>query len=186
MELAENKDYRFVRKYAYADLVASQYRYEMPPDYNGGAIRLRDTTNDRWIQVWLPELFDKKYPDVSYESNDDIQVATVKNQELWVVPPPASSDRIELEYPRSGAESTADDFSWLPELERFRCCDFAIAESFDSLHMWAEADRYWQKWHGGLLKSRKADGRKRWHGRLQAISVWQDWSIRQNQQRNER
>lgn len=175
LELVDEKNFTFTRKYAYCDLTADTYRYSMPPDYNGGEITLRDTTNDRYIAVWPENWFDKRFPDPSEETSEETIVACVKNMELWLAPPPDSADRLEMEYARSGAETTSDDFAWLPELERFRCCDFAVAEAFDSLHMWDEADRYWRKWDAGRLKSRRADGRRKWLGkRNQAINVFQE------------
>jgi len=52
MELAEAKGFTFDRKYAAVTLVADQYIYGLPPDYNGGSVSLRDTTNDRYITIW--------------------------------------------------------------------------------------------------------------------------------------
>ena len=175
LELMEFKDYTFARKYAYVDMVAGQYRYSLPDDFNGGNVRLRDTTNDRTIQIWIPEWFDKKYPDVSEFSSNLVEVACIKNMELWVYPPPSGSDRFELEYSRSGAETTADDFSFIPELERFRCCDFALSHAFESLHMFDVADRFKQYWDIGLAKSVKADNRRKRGGRrMCAINVFQE------------
>ncbi len=178
LELMEDRNYSFARKYAYADLTAATYRYALPPDYNGGEVKLRDMTNNASIPVWFSAAFDKAYPDPSEETNGAIEVACIKNMELWVAPPPSASDRIELEYSRSGAETTADDFSFLPELERFRCCDFALSHSFESLHMFDVADRFRQYWELGLQKARRADGRRKWGGRrMCAMSVWTENSL---------
>ena len=175
LELLEFKNYTFSRKYAYADAVAGQYVYSLPPDFNGGSVVLRDTTNDRLIPLWMPEWYDKKYPDPSEETNNEVLHATIKNMTLWVAPPPDSSDRFELEYSRSGAETTADDFSFIPELERFRCCDFALAHAFESLHMFDVSDRYMNYWNTGLMKSVKADNRRKRGGRRMAcINVFQE------------
>jgi len=175
LELMEDRDYTFARKYAYVDLTAGTYRYALPPDYNGGQVKLRDMSNDAFIPIWLPANFDKTYPDPSAETNDVVECATIKNMELWLSPPPSASDRFELEYSRSGAETTADDFSFLPELERFRCCDFALSHSFESLHMFEVADRFRQYWELGLQKAKKADGRRRFAGvRKQVLNVWQE------------
>jgi hypothetical protein len=181
-EIAEAFGYSFTRRYVTATLVADQYRYSLPPDYAGGRVTLRDTSNDREIPVWLRGQFDKKFPDPSEESSDDVRLACIKNMELWLVPPPATTDTLELEYPRSGAETTASDFSWLPELMRYRCCDGAIAEAFESLHMWEEADRYHMKFERGLAKARRADNRKRWQGkRMSGMNVFQEYYIRNYQ-----
>lgn len=178
LELMEFKDYSFSRKYAYADATAGTYRYSLPGDFGGGAVRLRDMTNDRAIPIVVPERYDAMFPDPSEETSNEIIVACIKNLELWVAPAPDSSDRLELEYSRSGAETTADDFSFLPELERFRCCDFAISHAFESLHMFDVSDRFRQYFELGLQKSRKADNRRKRTGRRKcAISVFQEASM---------
>lgn len=182
LELVEIFDFTFARKYATCSMTAGTYRYGLPEDFNGGEIKLKDTTNDRFIAVWPEGKFDKKYPDPSEESNNEVIVACIKNMELWVVPPPNGSDTLELEYSRSGAETTADDFSWLPELERWRCCDFALGQAFESLHMWAEADRYKAYWKDSIQKAKVADGRKKWKGkRYQVSSVFQEFNQIHNQ-----
>jgi hypothetical protein len=181
-EIAEAFGFSFTRKYASVSLVADQYRYSLPPDFAGGRVVLRETTNNREIPVWSSGWFDKKFPDPSEESSNEIKVACIKNMELWLAPPPDSSDTLEIEYPRSGAETTASDFSWLPELMRYRCCDGAIAEAFESLHMWGEADRYHMKYQQGLLKAKRADNRKRWQGkRMSGINVFQEYNARNYQ-----
>lgn len=185
LELMEDRSYTFTRKYAYADLTAGTYRYSLPPDFNGGEVKVRDITNNAAIPVWLPAHFDTSYPDPSEETNGPVSIACIKNMELWVVPPPSSSDRIELEYSRSGGETTADDFSYLPELERFRCCDFALSHAFESLHQYDVADRFRQYWELGLQKARQADGRRKWGGRqLCALNVWQHASMYSTQRRS--
>lgn len=176
LEISEAFGFEFKRKYAYCDLTANTYVYSLPPDYDGGRISLKDTTNNREIPVWTSAWYDLKFPDPSEENSDQVLVACIKNMELWVAPPPNGSDRIELEYPRSGAETTADDFSWLPELMRYRCCDFAQAEAFESLHMFEHADRYRMKFEAGVMKAKRADTRKRWQGKkMSAISVFQHY-----------
>ena len=162
MELSETKSFTFNRKYAYMTTVAGTYRYSLPPDYNGGLTRIRDTTNDEWITVWQDNWFDRKYPDVSAEDNNDDFIACIKNMELWLGPAPDGSYQLELSYDRSGGETTTDDFEWLPELERFRCCDFAIAEAFEALGNFQVANMFRAKWGQGLQKARHADGKRRW------------------------
>ena len=187
LELMEDRNFTFARKYAYADLVAGTYRYGLPGDYNGGDIKLKDTTNEEYIPVWLSAWFDKTYPNLSDVTAGYVQQACIKNMELWFAPPPSASDRIELEYSRSGAETTADDFSYLPELERFRCCDFALSHSFESVHMFDVADRFRQYWELGLQKAHKADARRKWGGRrMSAISIFQEASMVANQRNRTR
>jgi hypothetical protein len=148
----------------------------LPEDYNGNP-KLRDTTNDRFIQVVGNDLVDKMFPDVSAENRNEPIVATIKNMELWVVPPVDASTVLELEYDRSGAESTADSFAWMPELDRFLCCDFAVAEAFESIHMWGESDRYRQKWNMGIGLAVRADGKRKWKHRRSAINVFQEHNM---------
>lgn len=181
-ELAELKNYSFKRRYAYASTVADTYRYSLPPDYNGGDLTLRDTSNDRFIKFWDTKLFDKRYPDPGAETADKPLVATIKNGELWIIPPAGGVYTLEAEYGRSGDDITANDFAWLPEIERFRCCDFAIAESFEALHMLDYATAYRSKWNGGLQKAIRADGRRKWASmRYQAISIFQEKTVLDNQ-----
>jgi hypothetical protein len=161
-ELLEIRNYTYSRRYAYADTTAGTYRYALPPDFNGGKVSIKDTTNDRFIEVWSDYWFDVKYPDPSAESNDEPQIAAIKNNELWLMPPPSGAYRIQLEYARSGADNTSTDISWMPEPDRFKICDYAVAQAFESLHMFGEADRYIQRWQMGLQQSRRADGKRKW------------------------
>uniref|UniRef100_A0A6M3J1I8 Uncharacterized protein n=1 Tax=viral metagenome TaxID=1070528 RepID=A0A6M3J1I8_9ZZZZ len=177
MELAEVRSFTFNRKYAYMTTVAGTYRYSLPDDYNGGKTRIKDTTNDEWITIWQDNWFDRKYPDPSAIAYSDEFIACVKNMELWLGPPPGGSYQLEIEYDRSGAETTADDFEWLPELERYRCCDFAISEAFEALGDFQKANIYKAKWGQGVQKARHADGKRRWSEmNYQALSVFQTGS----------
>ncbi|GAF88112.1 unnamed protein product, partial [marine sediment metagenome] len=176
------KSYTFTRKYATCAATAATYVYALPADYNGGKGVLRDTTNNRAIPIWPNELFDLKFPDPSEETNNDILCATIKNMELWVAPPPAAADVLEFEYYRSGAETSTDDMSWLPEEERFLCCDFAKWQAFLSLHMWQEAQLFKEQWYQGLKENRIADGRRKWRtARFQCLNVFQENTLRRNQ-----
>ena len=181
-EIAEAFGYSWVRKYAYVTLVAAQYRYSLPPDYAGGYISLLDTTHNRSIEIIDKGKYDLILPDPSEETSGEVTFACVKNMELWLAPPPSGTDTLQLEYQRSGAETTADDFAWLPELMRYRCCDGAVAEAFEALHMWAESDRFIGKFETGLAKAKRADNRKRWQGKhLTALNVFQERSARNYQ-----
>jgi hypothetical protein len=185
-ELAETKGYTWKRRYASVSTVAGTYKYALPPDFNGGRVALKDTTNDRYITLWDAFYFDAKFPDPSEEDNDEPTVGCVKNFELWLAAPPNGVYTLELEYDRSGADNTTTDFSWLPEIERFRCCDYAIAESFESLHMFNIADRYMQKWNMGIGKARRADGKRRWKSmNFQAISFEQEYALKNYQSSND-
>ena len=180
-ELMQVKAYTFSRRFAYATLSAGDYRLSLPPDYNGGDVSIKDTTNDRKLAIWPSNKFDLKFPDVDAESNNEPLVACIKNMELWLCPP-ATACTIELEYDRSGDDNTSTDFSFLPEVERFRCCDYAIYEACESLEDWEKAKWYQSKWMAGLGRSIKADARRRWKERgFRAISMFEEAAGRSNQ-----
>jgi hypothetical protein len=161
-ELAEIKQFTWKRRYATAAGVAGQYRYSLPPDYAGGPLSIRDTTNNNPINLVDKNMFDQYYPDMSEESNDEPVFAAIKGNEIWFGPPLTGGEVLEMEYQRSGDDVTTTDFSWLPEIERFRCCDFATAESFRSLHQWEAASVYDARWQQGMIKAVHADGKKKW------------------------
>jgi len=184
-ELSEIKKFSFKRRYAYASTVASTYRYALPPDYNGGDVTLRDTTGDRKIVFWTNQWFDSKFPDPSAETSDEPVVACIKGMELWLAPPPGGVYTLELEYGRSGGDNTGTDVSWLPEIERFRCCDFAVSEAFESLHMYDQAAYFRSKWNAGLAKAIKADGKRRWKSvNYSALSIFEEYRGMYHQQGN--
>ena len=175
MEIAEAFGFSYARKYSSVTLVAAQYRYSLPPDYAGGYISLVDTTHNRSIVIIDKARYDQILPDPSDESSGEVTTACIKNMELWLAPPPSGTDTLQLEYQRSGAETTNEDYSWLPGIMRYRCCDGAVAEAFESVHMWAESDRYAGKFEMGLQKAKRADNRKRWQGkRHTALNVFQN------------
>lgn len=181
-ELAETKGFTFKRRYVTATTVAGTYRYGLPPDFNGGRVAVKDTSNDRFLTPWPEHHFDAKYPDPAAETNNEPSIFCIKNNELWLAAPPDGAYTLELEYDRSGSDNNTTDFSWLPEIERFRCCDFVLAESFESIHMFAVADRYVSKWNHGLGKARLADGKRKWKGMgYQAISWQQEHAIKSHQ-----
>lgn len=173
-ELAEIKGFDWRRRYAYATLSVSDYRISLPPDFDGGMVRIKDTTNDQFIELHDPHHFDSIYPDLSAEENDKPLHGCIKGRELWIAPPVSSAVTFEIEYDRSGDDNTATDFSWLPEIERFRCCDFAIGEAFESLHMWEASDRFKAKWGTGAGKAIRADGRRKWKTMNYRARSWQE------------
>lgn len=181
-ELCEVFGFTWQRKYSYADTVSGTYRYALPADYNGGEVRLRDITNDRMLDWLDPYRFDLKWPDMSEESNDTLEVFTIKDRELWTYPPAGGAYRLELEYGRSGDDSTPNDVSYIPELLRFKICDFAIYQSFLLLHDWNAASLYKQEWMAGLRKSKRNDGKKKWAASgFQALTWQQEYTAKYNQ-----
>lgn len=181
-ELCEVFGFTWQRRYQYMDTVAGQYRYALPADFIGGEVRLRDTTNNRFLE-WLDNYkFDLKYPDPSEESNNKTVAFTIKDRELWIIPPGGGVYRLELEYNRSGDDSTATDVSYIPEPLRFKICDFAIYQAFLSLHLWQQAQLYKAEWMNGLTKSRRADRKKKWSASgFQALTWQQAYSAEYNQ-----
>lgn len=181
-ELAEVKNFTFRKRYATASTTAGTYRYSLPPDYGGGALSIKDVTNNRIITVWDEHLFDTKFPDPSEETSDEPTIACIKNMEVWLIPPPAGTYTLEISYDRTGDDIDEQDFSWLPQIERFRCCDFATAESFSSLHDFQKADFYYARWEKGLGKAVRADGKRKWKRmRYQAMSTFQQYAASFNQ-----
>lgn len=176
-QLLEIYDFSFKRRYAYCDTTASTYRYSLPQDYAGGKVILRDKTNDFRLEEMMPDKFDLRWPDPSEEDNGQPTVFTIKGMELWVCKPPTASIRLELEYNRSGDDNTPMDVTYLPELMRYKICQFALAEAFESLWDTKMATWYWQKWQAGMLVSKRADARKKWAVADRALSwVEREWA----------
>lgn len=172
--LAQVKQFAWKRRYVKATLTADTFRYSLPPDYDGGPIKIRDTTNDSLVKMVSPHVFDTLYPDMAEETSGTILVACIKNTELWFSPPPDGADTVELEYQRSGDDITYTDVSWLPEIERFLCCDFACAEAWEALHEYDKASYYRQKWMMGMQLSKVADGKRKYSAMgYRARSVFQ-------------
>jgi hypothetical protein len=154
----------------------------MPADYSGGEVRLRDITNDRFL-TWLDNYrFDLKFPDPSEESNNKTQGFATKDRELWLVPPPGGVYRLELEYGRSGDDTTPTDVSYLPEIMRFKICDFATYQSFLLLQEYEKANLFKGEWMSGIKKSRRQSGKQRWaNSGFQALTWQQEYTARYNQ-----
>lgn len=158
-ELAEIRQFEWRRRHVTATLT-SGYRFSLPPDYGGGYVKIRNTTTGKALTLVSNNLFDRRFPDPSQIGSTGVKLGTIKNMELWVYPP-AGGDVLEMEYDRTGDDITSD-VSWLPEIERFRCCDFATHKAFYSLHQYEEGDRYFNLWQTGLRKASNADGKRKW------------------------
>lgn len=181
-ELMQSKSYTFAIRYASATISAAAYRAALPPDYNGGQITITDQTNNRNIEIWPANRFFLKYPDVDEESSNEPLCCCIRNRELFFAPPTGGDITVEIVYDRSGEDNTATDFSFLPEIERFRCCDYALYESCEMLQDWQRMKMYEDKWHKGLVFSRKADSRRRWkdYG-YRCISIFEEAATRNYQ-----
>lgn len=161
-ELAEIKNFTWKKRYATTTLTAGTYRYSLPPDYNGGELNIRDKTDDSQIRVVSSHVFDTLFPDPDEETSGEILVAAIKNLELWLMPAPNGANVLEIEYMRSGDDITATDFTWLPEIERFRCCVYALYHSFAALQQWDACNFWKQEWYAGLKKATRSDGKRKW------------------------
>lgn len=180
-ELVEIKNFTFSKRYVTTTTTADTYRYSLPNDYNGGDVSLRDITNHRYLIEWPSANYDLKYPDPTEETSDEPSVFCIKNMELWLMPPAGGTYTLELTYRRSGDDAGCSVL-WLPEIERFRCCDFATAEAFYSLHDFQKGDAYYNRWAQGLGKAVRADGKRKWKSRgFQAISCLQEHYAYRNQ-----
>jgi len=185
-EIATIMGFQFTRRRATCSTVAAQYVYSMPPDYGGGAI-LTDLTNDYRIPIWPKGQFDLKYPDISEENSSQPIVAAIKNMELWIGPPPAGVYSLALEYLRTGDDETTTDFSWLPELERWRCVDYALYELYETLEQPDKAEYFLKKYALGMKGSRQRDGKKKWYGKRYMIqNVFQEYAANSYQQKYSR
>ena len=181
-ELMQTKSYTFARRYASATISADAYRAALPPDYNGGQMSVRDQTNNRNITIWPPDRFFLKFPDVDEESSNEPLCCCIRNRELFFAPPTHQDITVEINYDRSGDDNTATDFSFLPEIERFYCCDFALGEACEMLQDWQRMKMYREKWLFNLGFSRKADARRRWkdYG-YRCISMFEESATRSHQ-----
>ena len=163
-ELAERYGFTWRRVYVYADTTAGTWRYALPVDFAGGGAetRLRDLTNDVVLEYIDPITFDNLYPDPAGESSSEPNYYTIKDRELWLSAPADGTYRLELEYIRTGEDASPDDVSYLPEIMRFRICDFATYMAFRYLMQWDAANMYKADWLGGVEQSKGSDAKKKW------------------------
>lgn len=162
--LCQRFGFTWARRYASATLTAASYRFALPPDYDGGPLRMRDTTNDEWMSPIDSLVFDSNFPDVSGRDSGEPgeNECTIKDRELWLSRPANASTTLELEYHRSADDNTAADMSFIPEPFRWKIVDYAVGEAFELLHQFEQAGYYRQKWEAEMGVARRADGRKRW------------------------
>ena len=181
-ELLEFHPFTFTRRYASCTSTAGAFRYALPADYQGGHISLRDVTNNFMPKYYPPAQYDLKFPDMNEEANGEPNIFTIKGRELWTGPPTSASITLELEYNRSGDDSTATDISYIPEVYRFRMCDRAIANLFRTLHEYEKAMIYDASWEKGVLIGKRSNNRKRWASfGHQGLTWQQEYSARYNQ-----
>lgn len=161
-ELLEEYDFTWKRVYKYADTTAGTYRYALPADFVGETTIVRDLTQGIRLTFIDRVTFDTNYPNPSGSGNVTPYYFTIKDRELWLHAPADGTYRLEMEYQRSGDDSTSTDVSYLPELMRFRICDFATQRAFMRLQQWDAANMYGREWQIGLKKSKRRDGIAKW------------------------
>lgn len=161
-ELMEAHNFTWRRVFSYVDTVVSTYRYTLPADFGEGGYILRDITNDIRLTPIDSVSFDSIFPDVAGDSTSVPEYYTLKDRELWLSQPASGTYRLELEYERTGDDVSPNTVSYIPELMRFKMCDYAIYRSFIEIENWNAAQAYKGEWDGGIFQSKKRDTRKRW------------------------
>ena len=163
-EASESFGFTWRRHFAYADTVASTYRYALPKDYAGGDTIVRDLTQNKILSGPTNNVaMSGNYPDPGNADNVVPAYYSIKGRELWLQAPANGTYRLEVEYTSSGDEATASDFSYIPQLIRFRICDFATYRAFMSLQQWDAAQMYKGEWVSGIQQSKGDDSRQKWH-----------------------
>lgn len=161
-ELQEVFGFTWRRVFSYADTVAGTYRYALPKDFAGGGTVLRDLTQNKRLSYASPIVFDTLFPDVDGGGNATPHTYTIKDRELWLNCEAAAVYRLELEYERSGEDSTAETWSYLPEAMLFKLTDYATYRAFMVLQDWNASQIYKAEWGFAVKKSTKSDARKKW------------------------
>lgn len=161
-KLMEAYGFTWKRKFSYCSSAAGTYRYALPADFAGGATILRDLTQDIRLSFMDPITFDTVYPDVSGSSNAVPEFYTIKDRELWLATPADGTYTFELEYLRTGEDSTAETWDYIPERMLFQITDYATYRAFMMLQMWDAATAYKSEFNFDKNESRKDDGKKKW------------------------
>lgn len=171
-ELCEEFGFTWKRKFSYAAPTAGLWQLALPPDFGGGAYILRDITSDQRLSFVDGVTFDTLYPDVAGSTQAEPKYFTIKDRELWLHAPANGTYTLELEYQRTGDDSTATDVSYLPEVFRYKICNYALYKAFVDLQNWNAAQVYKGEWESGLKKSRRADGKQKWQATGYMAKAW--------------
>lgn len=161
-KLMETYGFTWARKFVYASTAAGSYQYALPADFSGGGTILRDLTQNIRLDFTPPVSFDTMFPDVAGDSNAVPATYTIKDRELWLSAPADGTYTLELEYPRSGEDSTAETWDYLPESMLFKLTDYATYRAFLMLQMFDAANMYKSEWEMDKKDNRKSDGKKKW------------------------
>ena len=161
-KLMEIHGYTWRRVFAYLDTSSGEYRYALPLDFGQGGHILRDITQDERLVYVNPTSFDTTFPDVDGDSSGEPEYYTIKDRELWLSREASGTYRLELEYDRTGDDSTTTDISYIPEARRFDMCDYATYRAFIKLEMYNSAQAFKVEWAESTNQSKFTDTRKRW------------------------
>lgn len=162
-KLAEQYGFTWRRKYAYASTASGTWQYALPADFGGGTTVLREITSlDERLTFCSPVEFDSAYGDPAGADSVAPSTYTIKDRELWLSAPANGTYTLELEYLRTGDDSTATDISWLPEVARFKICDYAIYRSYILLQNWNAAASYKGEWVDGVQGAKHGNAHQKW------------------------
>jgi len=173
-ELMERFNFSWKRAYAYASLAAGTAQYGLPADFTGDGreTRLRNITDDVVVEYVDPITFDISFPDPKGDSNSSPDYYTIKERELWLHAPADGTYTVELEYARSGDDTSASDISYIPEIYRFKLADRVTFLAFRYLQNWEAAAMYKVDWDEGVERSKKADAKAKWAATGYAFRHW--------------
>ncbi len=161
-KLMQKYGFSWKRKFAYCSTASGEYRYALPADFASGGTILRDLTQNIRLSFVDPIRFDTNFPDVAGYSNAIPVYYTIKDRELWLQSPADGTYVFELEYPRTGEDSTAETWDYIPEAYLFQLTDYATYRSFMVLQMWDAAKAYKSEWEFDASEGKKDDGKKKW------------------------
>ena len=77
-----------------------------------------------------------------------------------------------MQYDRTGADVSTDDVSYLPELMRFRMCDYATYRAFITLENWNAAQTYKEEWRVSSVTSKRRDMKNKWKSQGYRVRSW--------------
>ena len=164
--------FSWARVFSYVDTAADTYLYALPADFAGGGTILRDISNDRRLSQIAPIVFDTLFPDVGGGSSGIPSIYCLKDRELWLSEKASGVYRLELEYLRTGEDSSAETWSYIPESHLFKLTDYATYRSLLMLRHWEAAAAYKSDWDYGIQQSKKVDSKKKWAAQGYKAHMW--------------
>ena len=170
--LCEEYGFTWKRKYVYADTVANYARYSLPADYSGGASILRDLTQDKRLILVDLVSFNTMYPDPEGQSNAAPSEYCIRDRELWLKAPADGVYRLELEYERSGDDSTSTDITYIPDIFRAKIVEYCTYKAFLRIQNFQAASMYKAEWEAAVQKSKKSDKKRVYEGMNYMAKNW--------------